>query len=602
MLNLSRFKPRFWDYQDSAANAGEHHLSFRGKWLMIVVFTTVVTLAPLLVMTVVDYRLTKQAFESEARLGISRMVSNTWRNVSHLLAQRRAVLAFIARDNAMSDLTVQKRLETLLFNLQLGMDDFLDLAVLDENGTIRAYAGPYDPTAEPSTPATGFEQTVTDGFFIGDVTARIGKPHQLVVAVRHDMSDGRFFILQSTLDASVLDGPLSELRLDNGDDAFIINGQGILQTPAVHYGKRFSKVPLTILPTDKTIQVQQAVDQAGQSVLIGVAPIAASPFRLVMVRQESGIMDRWLRPRIRLIGFLVFSIILIIVSILGVATYMVDRIHTSDQRRLQALHQVEYANKMVSIGRLASGVAHEVNNPLAIINQKAGLIKDLFTFTPEWSGNQKLIGLVDDVLASVRRCGTITRRLLDFSRHMESSLETVDIDAIIGQVLAFMEKDAQRRCIAVRVNVSDDIPPFESDRGNLQQIFLNLINNAFASMDEGGQLEIAAFRQGDQHICITVSDTGRGIPEADIKRVFEPFFSTGQGLSGTGLGLSVTYGMVSEMGGEITVRSQVNQGSQFTVTLPLEPPRAGMAIACAVDLKGQPADSAAHTQGQTHDR
>ncbi|WP_419661580.1 two component system sensor histidine kinase [Desulfosarcina variabilis str. Montpellier] len=597
MLNLSRFKPRFWDYQDSAANAGDRHLSFRGKWLMIVVFTTVVTLTPILVMAVVDYRLTRQAFESEVRLGISRMVSNTWRNISHLLTQRRAVLAFIARDNAIADLTVQQRLETLLSNLQRGMDDFLDLAVLDETGTIRAYAGPYDPTAGPIIPAPGFKQAVADGFYIGDVTARPDKPHHLVVAVRHDMTDGRFFVLQSTLNAGVLDGPLSELRLDDGDDAFIINSQGILQTPAAHYGKRFSNVPLTILPTDKTVQVQNAVDQAGQTVLIGLAPIAASPFRLVMVRQESGMMDRWLRPRIRLIGFLVFSIILILISILGVATYMVNRIHASDQRRLQALHQVEYANKMVSIGRLASGVAHEVNNPLAIINQKAGLIKDLFTFNPAWAGNQKLIGLVDDVLASVRRCGAITRRLLDFSRHMESSLETVDIDAILRQVLAFMEKDAQRRCIAVRVNVSDDIPPFESDRGNLQQIFLNLINNAFAAMDEGGQLEITAFRQGDRHVCITVSDTGHGIPEADIKRVFEPFFSTGQGLSGTGLGLSVTYGMVSEMGGDITVHSQVNQGSRFTVTLPLDPPRAGMATACAVDLKGPPADNAADKQG-----
>ena len=296
MLNLSRFKPRFWDYQDSAANAGDSHLSFRGKWLMIVVFTTVVTLTPILVMAVVDYRLTRQAFESEVRLGISRMVSNTWRNISHLLTQRRAVLAFIARDNAIADLTVQQRLETLLSNLQRGMDDFLDLAVLDETGTIRAYAGPYDPTAGPIIPAPGFKQAVADGFYIGDVTARPDKPHHLVVAVRHDMTDGRFFVLQSTLNAGVLDGPLSELRLDDGDVAFIINSQGILQTPAAHYGKRFSNVPLTILPTDKTVQVQNAVDQAGQAVLIGVAPIAASPFRLVMVRQESGMMDRWLRP------------------------------------------------------------------------------------------------------------------------------------------------------------------------------------------------------------------------------------------------------------------------------------------------------------------
>ncbi len=559
---------------------------------MIVVFTTLVALTPLVVMTVVDYRLTRQAFESEARMGISRMVSNTWRSVSHLLAQRRAVLAFIARDNALADLMVRERLATLLSNLQGGMGDFVDLAVLDETGAMRAYAGPNESMAQPLSSATGFNQAVSNGFFIGDVTVGPQKRHQLVIAIRHDLGDGAFFVLRSQLDASLLDGPLSALTLDDGDDAFIINTRDILQTSARRYGKRFSKVSLAIPPTDEQTQVLRAGDQTGQSVLIGVAPIAASPFRLVMVRQESGIMDRWLRPRIHLIGFLVFSIILIMVSILGVATYMVGRIHASDQRRLQALHQVEYANKMVSIGRLASGVAHEVNNPLAIINQKTGLIKDLFTLNPEWAGNSKLIGLVDDVLASVRRCGAITRRLLDFSRHMESSFETLDIESVIRQVLAFMEKDAERRCIAVLFNVNGDVPPFESDRGNLQQIFLNLINNAFAAMDEGGRLEIGVTRQGTTHVRVTVSDTGRGIPEADLKRVFEPFFSTGQGHSGTGLGLSVTYGMVSEMGGHITVHSRIDQGTRFTVTLPLQRPQSTTATACAVALPRQPADDA----------
>jgi two-component system NtrC family sensor kinase len=115
-----------------------------------------------------------------------------------------------------------------------------------------------------------------------------------------------------------------------------------------------------------------------------------------------------------------------------------------------------YANKLASIGRLASGVAHEINNPLAIINQKTGLIKDLFTMNRDYAGNEKLMGLVDNVLESVRRCGTITRRLLDFARHMESSIETVDIEAIIRQVLAFMEKEAERRCIAVSVAIQGD--------------------------------------------------------------------------------------------------------------------------------------------------
>jgi two-component system, NtrC family, sensor kinase len=599
MLNLSRFKPRFWDHQDAADGPEDRHFSFRRKWLMIVAFTTVVTLTPLLVMTVVDYRLTRQGFELEATMGISRMVSNTWRSVSHLLAQRRAALEFIARDNSLTKLMVPQRLSAILANLQSGMGDFVDLGVLDETCTMMAYAGPYDLEQKRLAPATCFDQAVDRGFFIGSVTPKPGQNYQLAVAIRHDLSGDGFFVLRSTLDASLLDGPLSQLALDQGDDAFIVNTEGILQTSTRRYGERFAKVPLTIPPTDNGTQVLKTVDQAGRSVLIGVASIVDSPFRLVMVRQESGVMDLWLRPRIRLIGFLVFSIVLIMVSILGVATYMVNRIHTSDQQRVQALHQVEYANKLASIGRLASGVAHEINNPLAIINQKAGLIKDLFTLNPEWAGNQKLMGLVDDVMASVRRCGAITRRLLDFSRHMESSLETVDIEAIIRQVLAFMEKDAERRRIAVMVNVKGKIPLFESDRGNLQQIFLNLINNAFAAMGEGGRLEITVAREGVTHIRVTVADTGHGIPEADLKRVFEPFFTTGKGHSGTGLGLSVTYGMVSEMDGEITVSSRVNKGTSVTVILPLKPPQTTSATTYAVDLAAQPAGDSQSTARKT---
>jgi two-component system NtrC family sensor kinase len=583
MLNLSRFKPRFWDHRDVASGPGNTHFSFRRKWLMIVVFTTVVTLTPLLVMTLVDYRLTHQAFESEATMGTARMVSNTWRSVSFLLAQRRAALEFVTRDNSLPDLLAPGRLEAILANLQGGMGGFVDLGVVDSDCTLKAYAGPFALKKNRIKPTTCFDRAVVNGFFISDVTLSGQQNHQLMVAIRHDLDSGGFFVLRSTLDASLLDVPLLQLALDEGDDAFIVNNQGILQTPARLYGRRFEKVPLTLPETVDGTRTLRTVDHDGRSVLMGIAPIPDSPFLLMMIRQESNIMDLWLKPRMRLIGFLLISIAVILASILGVATYLVNRIHAADQRRVQALHQVEYANKLSSIGRLASGVAHEINNPLAIISQKAGLIKDLFTINSDLSGNQKLMGLVDDVLASVHRCGTITRRLLDFARHTESSIEAVDIEAIIRQVLGFMEKEAERRCIAVSVSVHGMIPPLNGDRGNVQQIFLNLINNAFAAMEDGGQLEITIGRQGATHITVTVTDTGHGIPEADLKRVFEPFFSTRHGHRGTGLGLSVTYGMVSEMGGEIAVSSQLNRGTRFMVTLPLQSPRLSSATACTID-------------------
>jgi signal transduction histidine kinase len=591
MLNLSKLKPRFWDHHDAATGPGNSYFSFRRKWLIIVVFTTLVTLTPLLVMALVDYRLTRQAVEAEFKTEILRMVANTRRSVSFMLSQRRAVLAFIARDNTLPALLAAGRLDTILNNLRSGMAGVVDLGVVDAACRLQAYAGPYALRIRKEIPRRiCFDQAVAAGFFIGNVVAGEGRGHQLIMAIRHDLDHGGFFVLRATLAADLLDDPVEQLVLDEEDDAFIVNSQGILQTRAKRYGNRLDAAPLT-LPSDLAqTRVLTTADQAGRPILMGIAPIADSPFTLLVIRQQTGITELWLKPRIRLIGFLIFSVVLIIVSILGMATYLVNRIHTADQRRVQALHQVEYANKLASIGRLASGVAHEVNNPLAIINQKAGLIKDLFTINRDHAMDEKLLGLVDDVLASVKRCGTITRRLLDFARHMDTSVETVDVEAVIRQILAFMEKEAQRRCIAMNVSVQGRIPTFESDRGNLQQIILNLVNNAFAAMTDGGRLDIAVRRRETDHLELTVSDTGHGIPAADLKRIFEPFFSTRQGPAGTGLGLSITYGMVSEMGGRISVDSQVNHGTTFTLVLPLNPPRPSTAGVCALDPRQPPGE------------
>jgi two-component system, NtrC family, sensor kinase len=589
MRYLSRFKPPFWDHRDASAGPGASQFNLRRKWQQIVAIAMIVTLMPLVVMTLMDCRLTLHAFRSEAMMGTSRIVSNTRRNIAAVLSRHLAVLAFVARDNSLSDLLAPGRASVVLSNLRSGMGGFIDLGVEDAAGSLLAYAGSGGLEQNPTHPSVHFDPTVANGYFISDVQAGAGHGHRLVIALRHDLPGGGFFVLYSTLDAGLLDDPVSQLDLNRGDDAFIIDSRGVLQTPARIYGKRFETVPLAIPPTVGHTRVIRTVDRHGRSVIMGIAPIAGSPFLLMTIRQESGIMDLWLKPRMHLIGFLIFSIALIVVSILGLATYLVNRIHAADQRRIQTLHHLEYANKLASIGRLASGVAHEINNPLAIISQKAGLIKDLFIFDQAYSANEKLMGLLDDVLATVGRCGTITRRLLNFARHMESCIEPVDIVVIIRQLSGLMEKEAERRGILTTTTVEGEIPIFESDRGNIQQIFLNLINNAFAAMADGGRLNITITRSQASEVCVTVADTGHGLSDTDLAHIFEPFFSTRPGHGGTGLGLSVTYGMVSALGGRIAVSSQIGQGTSFTVTLPLNP----ISISTATAGGATPARSAA---------
>ena len=132
-----------------------------------------------------------------------------------------------------------------------------------------------------------------------------------------------------------------------------------------------------------------------------------------------------------------------------------------------------------------------------------------------------------------------------------------------------MDKEAQFRQIDIVLEIDDDIPVFESDRGKLQQIFLNLINNAFAAVNDSGMIEIKAKMEENGFAVITVADNGCGIASEDLKKIFEPFYSTKTGQGGTGLGLSITYNLTQEIGGKINVISELNKGTTFTISIPV---------------------------------
>jgi signal transduction histidine kinase len=280
-------------------------------------------------------------------------------------------------------------------------------------------------------------------------------------------------------------------------------------------------------------------------------------------------MQPWHITKNIIIFFIAFSILVILVVVYLIATHLINQIFRADLKRVQTLHEVEQSSKLASIGRLAAGVAHEINNPLAIINEKAGLIKDIFSFKEEYKHDTKIPGLVDSILASVERCGKITKRLLGFARHLDVSIKIIDIKAVIEDVLGFLVKEAEYRSIAINLDIEEDIPQFETDRGKVQQILLNLVNNAFAAMQDNGSLDIKIRRVENDFVSISVKDNGHGIPEEDLKRIFEPFFSTKTKSGGTGLGLSITYGLIQELNGTLNVVSTFGKGSEFTITLPL---------------------------------
>lgn len=282
-------------------------------------------------------------------------------------------------------------------------------------------------------------------------------------------------------------------------------------------------------------------------------------------------METWQAIRGELILFFCVSVVLILSVIWVGSTYMVKRVRDADRRREASLHEVEYTNKMATIGRLAAGVAHEINNPLAIINEKAGLLLDLIAMTGEPPRREKVSELATAIISSVERASRVTHRLLGFSRHLDVRFESIVLPELIHEVLGFLEREASYRNVEVVVTSEEGVPEIRSDRGQLQQVFLNIINNALAAVqDNVGRIEIAIRRAGMASVQVLVTDNGVGIEKANLTRIFEPFFTTKKGY-GTGLGLSVTYGIVQKLGGTITVDSVLGHWTTFTVTLPTTP-------------------------------
>ncbi len=572
MAVFKRLKPAFWDHEDAIDGPFRHHFDFRRLWKQAVLVTATVALVPLIIWALAGYRLNLDTIESELALRTSQLVSNSWRSVSLFISERRSVLDFIAHDHNFETLNNKARLAAILDNLNKRFGGFTDLGVIDGSGVQQTCVGPHLLEGRNYNNVPWFHQVLKHGAYVSELVMGYREEPHLDFAVKRDLPDGSFFVLRAALDAQKFNEMIAQLEVGEKTDVFVINRGGMLQTPSRYYGSVFKKIQIRIPDYSPKAQVFESKNDQNERTVTGYAYIPQTPFILMIVKQQGELIQPWYKTGWAFTAILSASILMILLVTLAVAAHLVGQIHAADQERVDTLHKVEHTNKMVSLGRLASGVAHEINNPLAIINEKAGHIRDIFTLTDAYKKDSKLVGLVDSVLSTVQRCAEVTRGLLNFARHLNLSIQIISLPEIVSEVKSVLAKETEFRCITVDVDLSENIPPFKSDRGKLEQIFFNLFNHAIAVMKDGGRLEIKAGNEGSDFVSITFSNNGPGIARSDLKHVFEPFFYSRTGESGTGLGLAVTYALVQEIGGRISVESELGKETRFNIRLPLKIP------------------------------
>ncbi|MGO8945581.1 MAG: ATP-binding protein, partial [Syntrophobacteraceae bacterium] len=250
---------------------------------------------------------------------------------------------------------------------------------------------------------------------------------------------------------------------------------------------------------------------------------------------------------------------------------MVGHIEKADLEKEMMNEQVIEAGKLASIGELAAGIAHEINNPVAIMVEEAGWMEDLLE-DQELQQSQN----VDEFRRSLKqisiqglRCKEITHKLLSFARKTDPAHHEIQVNDTIEEILSICKERSKFSNIRVQTELDEYLPLISASPTELQQVFMNLINNAIDAIGSGGGLlEIRSRVEGD-NVVVDIADTGHGISKSVMARIFDPFFTTKPVGKGTGLGLSICYGIIKKLGGNLTVDSSVGLGTTFHVNIPI---------------------------------
>jgi len=554
----------------------DHYRALKRKILATMILAPVI---PFIIALLIGYYHFTASLQGSAISKMVRIVEDHRRLIEMFLNERRADLRFIADTYQFQSLSQPERLEKVLANLKNKSPAFVDLGVFNEAGVHVAYQGPYQLTGKVYKDAQWFKEVMKRGYYISNVFLGYRRiPHFVVAVAVKD--EGRTWVTRATIDTLLFTDIVEKVRIGKTGEAYILNGEGILQTQRRSGGNLLEKAwdGIEHLKPHEGIRTFVQKNVAGVSYLLATAWLNDGNWALV-VRQEKADAFKALRSATYLV---VLISILGGVFIVALAFYMTNsiirRMERADEEKDQLNQQLIIAGRLAEIGEMSAGFAHEINNPLQIIRAEQTLAETVLNEMrdqAELKETENLAELEDSIRQiklQVDRCGTITQALLKFARQKEPLVSEVDLGGLIPEVLEMVSKKASVSGIAINQELPEGPILVRADWGQLQQVLLNLLNNAIDAIEEkhgaeGGQIRVMVRSTGSR-VEMSVSDNGSGISPENIEKMFTPFFTTKPVGKGTGLGLSVCFGIIDKMGGSIQVNSEPGRGTTFNILLP----------------------------------
>ncbi|UCF94398.1 MAG: two-component sensor histidine kinase [Desulfobacterales bacterium] len=543
------------------------------KMILIVIL---VSFTPLILVSGIILDQFRKSYYEKIHAHLKELVLKHKQNIDGFLNEKLADIRFLARSYGGENLSNESFLQERLAALQQEFGPvFVDMGFVNEQGHQVAYAGPFKLAKAHYADAEWFKEAIKSQYYISDVFLGLRDLPHFIVAVRKSWQ-GQQWLLRATIDIEAFNKLVENIHIGETGFAFILNNKGEFQT----------KPLLEILPgRDLYMDFLIAKSQSENKILtvdrkdetnkenIYVAAFLKNGEWLLVYQQAIGdaFSDLKRAQTIAVIIFLLGGLGIITTAFL-LSRRMVSRIAQADREKEMMNQQVIETGKLATIGELAAGIAHEINNPVAIMVEEAGWIEDLLEeeeFQPS-ANLSEFQRALQQIRTQGKRCKEITHKLLSFARKTDSRVQDVQLNDLIEEVVGLSTQRAKYANVTIRTNLENDLPSLRLSHTEIQQVLLNLINNALDAMEKrGGTINIASQRE-NENIVLEVADDGPGIPNANLARIFDPFFTTKPVGKGTGLGLSICYGIIKKIGGEIDVQSTLEVGTTFRIRLPLD--------------------------------
>ena len=500
------------------------------------------------------------------------------RTIEMFLENWNSIIQFISQNNSLEYLSDKKNLVTIFELMNNTMKNkygkyFSDIGVIGSSGKHLAYIGPYNLMDRTYDQTVWFKETMEKGVYISDMFLGFRKVPHFIIAVSR-LENGRKWILRATINAEAFRSLVEDVKIGRTGEIFILNKEGVLQTQPRSGGKIMDKISMPLQAFHIGIKTHTIESEGFPKQIVAHTWLKIVPWLLVIKQDYSDAFSSVnYVNRLTLVTLHVSALIIVLVSFIT-AKSMIKTIKKRDEKTDYLNNQLILTSKMAAIGELSAGVAHEVNNPLAIILTERQLLLDAAERASNLDSRFKaqLDKSLAQVITQIKRCKHTTQNLLRFSRRTKSRIEKVDLNAFLSEMIDLMEREAKSGGIKFFTDFDETIPLILSDPSQLQQVFLNMITNALDA-HEGkpyGTIRITTITEDHgRKVKVTIGDKGGGIRPEHIEQIFNPFFTTKPVGKGTGLGLSICYSIIKRLGGKIEVKTEAGEGTEFFIMFPV---------------------------------